>query len=228
MVWKRQKPVISSRTRTQIQRSYNTDTWRKSMRRLIFRMFNKKGKPMEDQATYFSNLEKPIRLKDRGVSVLYINENFSYPVNSEHIQIVKGLDIDEVIEKYGLDQDESNVVRSMFRYYNEEVPLSGLGGHVESRDELGAQTLTAMIKGYRTRRTKNRLLSLFKYFYYNHDNGDIIKPSKSKSSGRIKDIFGWSLDDTKIPNRSFTSSASLTKTASHSLQHAKLTLSHAL
>lgn len=124
MVWKRQKPVIYSRTRTKIHRSYNTDKWRKAMHRLMFRVFNRKGKPTENQATYFSNAEKSTPMKDRGVSVIYINKNFLQPVASEHIQIVsksKDLDIDEVIEKYGLNQDESNVVRSMFRGYNEEL-----------------------------------------------------------------------------------------------------------
>lgn len=221
MAWKRQKAVIYSRNRTKIHRTYNTDTWRKAMHRLIFRMFNRKGKPTEDQATYFANSEKPILVKDRGVSVIYINENFLQPVNSEHIQIVKGLDIDEVIEKYGLNQDESIVVRNMFRDYCEEVQLTGLGGHVESSAELGQQTLTEMIKGYRRRLSKNRILSLFKYLYYKEDKDDIIRPTKSKSSGRIKDMFGWPLDDTNISNRIFTSFTSLRETISHSLQRIK-------
>lgn len=221
MAWKKHKSVLYSRTRTKIQRTYNTDTWRKAMHRLVFRMFNRKGKPTEDQATYFANVEKPIHVKDRGVSVIYINDNFLQPINSEHIQVVKGLDIDEVIEKYGLNEDESNVVRSMFQDYSEEVQLTGLGSPVESRVELGQSTLTEMIKGYRKRLSKNRILSLFKYMYYKEDKDDIIRPTKSKSSGRIKDMFGWPLDDTNIPNRISTSFASLKEIASHSLQRIK-------
>lgn len=228
MAWKRQKSVIYSRTRTKIQRSYNTDTWRKAMHRLIFRIFNKKGKPMEDQATYFSNTEKPIYIKDRGVSVIYINDNFLQPVNSEHIEIVKGLDLDKVIEKYGLNQDESNVVRKMFWDYKEEVPLTGLGINVEPSDELSEQTITKMIKGYKKRLMKNRILSLLKFSYYKKEDDDIIRPTKSKSSGRIKDMFGWPLDYTHIPNKISSSFTSHKESVSHSRQHIKPTVSNSL
>lgn len=223
----KKKKVIYSRTRTKIHRSYNTDTWRKAVHRLIFRMFKKKGKPTENQATYFCNVE-PIHVKDRGVSVIYINENFLKPVNSEHIEIVKGLDIDEVIEKYRLNQDESNVVRNMFRDYSEEVQLTGLDGHLESSDELGEQTFTEMIKGYQRRLMKNRILSLFKFSYYKQDKDDIIRPTKSKSSGRIKDMFGWPLDDTKISNKIDTSFTSLKDIVSDSLQSVKEKITQSL
>lgn len=197
------------------------------MHRLIFRVF-RKGKPTENQATYFSNVEKPIHVKDRGVSVIYINDNFLQPVNSEHIQIVKGLDIDEVIEKYGLNQDESIVVRNMFRDYGEEVQLTGLGGHVESCEELGEETFTQMIKGYRTRLMRNKLLSFFKYSYYKPDEDDIIRPTKSKSSGRIKDIFGWPLDDTNISNKLLTSFASLKASTTTILKCLKSCSAHSI
>lgn len=221
MAWKRQKSVVYSRTRTKIQRSYTTDNWRKAMHRLVYRVFNKKGKPMEDQATYFSNLEKPIHLKDRGVSVIYVNDSFLNSTYSEHVDILKGLDIEEVIKKYGLNEDESNVVRNMFRDYNEEVLLSGLGGHVESRDEIGAHTFRTMIEEYRSRRMKSRLLSLLKFYHYKENEYDIIRPSKSELSGSKNDIFGWPLDDSHIKNRIFTSFASLKKAVSHSLRGLK-------
>lgn len=228
MGWKRQKSVIYSRARTKIQRTYNTDTWRKAMHRLLFRMLHKKGKPMEDQATYFANTEKPIQIKDHGVSVIYINDNFLQRINSEHIEIIRGLDLDEVIEQYGLNEDESNVVRNMFRNYKEEVPLTGLGVHVESSDEFCEQTVANMIKGYRKRLTKNRTLSLFKFSYYKKEDDDIIRPTKSKSSGRIKDIFGWPLDNTHIPNIISSSFTSLKESVSHSRQHIKPTVSNSL
>lgn len=204
MAWKRQKTVIYSRTRTKIQRTYNSDTWRKALHRIFYRMFNKKGKTTENQATYFSDAAKPVT-KDRGMSVIYINDSFLQPINSEHIQIAKGLEIDEIIEKFGLDEGESRVLRNMFRDYSEEVPLTGLGGHVKSSDKLGKRSLAEMLKGYRERLMKNRILSMLKYQYYKEDEDDIILPIKSKSSGRLKDMFGWPLDDTNIPNKLHTS-----------------------